>query len=73
MPQNNYTVKVAAERLHLSTRALLHRIKAGTVQAEKVDPDSQTSAYLIPAQEVERLEAESAAESTLTTRSRAQF
>jgi len=73
MPQNNYTVKVAAERLHLSTRALLHRIKAGTVQAEKVDPDSQTSAYLIPAEEVERLEAEAAAESTSTTNSRAQF
>ena len=73
MPQNNYTVKVAAERLHLSTRALLHRIKAGTVQANKVDPDSLTSAYLIPAEEVDRLIAEGVKVNPATLSSRAQF
>ncbi len=45
------TVAQAAAELNLSRRAVLHRIKAGTLAAEKIG-DGRTSAYLIPREAV---------------------
>jgi len=54
------TVAQAAEELHLSRRAVAHRIKAGTLAAEKIG-DGRTSAYVIARSEIERAKAEAAA------------
>ena len=51
------TVKQAFEKTGIPVRTLLNRIKAGTVQADKIG-DGRTSAYLIPTEEVDRLVAE---------------
>lgn len=53
MPQF-YTVQDAAPLLHLSPRAVQHRIARNQIQAEKAGT-GRTSAYLIPAAEIERL------------------
>lgn len=54
------TVAQAAEELHLSRRAVAHRIKVGTLAAEKIG-DGRTSAYVIARTEVERAKTERAA------------
>lgn len=54
------TVAQAAEELNLSRRAVAHRIKVGTLAAEKIG-DGRTSAYVIARAEIERAKAEAAA------------
>lgn len=49
------TVREASERLGIPTRTLLNMILGGSVRARKIS-QAQTSPYLIPADEVERLE-----------------
>lgn len=60
MDDNYLTAKQVAAKTGIPVRTLQNRIQAGTVRAKKVDPDSRTSAYLIPTEEVERLIAEAA-------------
>lgn len=52
-----YDVARAAEVLHLSKRAVQHRIKAGTIKATKIGT-GRTSAYVITAEEIERVRRE---------------
>lgn len=52
------SVAQAAEELHITERAVRHRIKAGKVSAVKLGPG--TSQYVITRAEVERLKAEAA-------------
>ena len=54
------TVAQAAIELHLSRRAVLHRIKAGTLAAEKLG-NGPTNAYVVSRAEIERVKAEDAA------------
>lgn len=49
------TVDQAAAELNLSVRAVQHRIKVGTLAAQKLDPSKRTSAYVIDRAEVERV------------------
>ena len=49
-------VAQAAEDLNLSRRAVLHRIRTGTLQATKVG-SGRTSAYVITVEEIERAKA----------------
>lgn len=51
------SVAEVADALGLSKRAVQHRIKAGQIAATKLGT-GQTSAYLIEAAEVERIQAE---------------
>lgn len=46
------SVAQAGEALHISARAVRHRIKAGTLTATKMGPG--TAAYVIARSEVER-------------------
>ena len=48
------TVAQAAKALHLSPRAILHRISAGKITASKLG-EGRTSAYVIPVSEIERV------------------
>ena len=54
------SVKAAAEALGLSRRAVLHRIAAGTISAQKIGT-GRTSSYVVDAAEVQRVLAERAA------------
>lgn len=54
---NFYSVAQAAKALQLTRRAVLHRIAAGTITAEKVG-EGRTSAYVIDSAEIERVKAE---------------
>lgn len=54
------TVAQAARELSLTPRAVLHRIAAGRITAEKLG-DGKTSAYFMTAAEIERVKAEDAA------------
>jgi|SoimicmetaTmtHMC_FD_contig_51_1299635_length_437_multi_1_in_0_out_0_3 excisionase family DNA binding protein len=58
MPTDNpfLSVAQAAEELRLTTRAVRHRIKAGTLEATKLGPG--TASYVITREEVERIKAE---------------
>lgn len=56
------TVAQAARELNLSVRAVQHRIKTGTLTAQKLG-DGRTSAYVITRAEVERVRAENTAAS----------
>lgn len=47
------TVAQAALALHLTRRAVLHRIQAGTLEAIKIG-EGRTSAYVITVEEIER-------------------
>jgi excisionase family DNA binding protein len=47
------TVAQAASELHISRRAVVHRIAAGTLPAEKIG-DGLTSAYVINREAVEQ-------------------
>ena len=49
------TVRQAAEALHLSRRAILHRIAAGEIVATKLG--GNTSAYVIARDEIDRVKA----------------
>ena len=62
MPTQNppLTVAQAAAELHITRRAVIHRIHAGTLAATKIG-EGQTSAYLIARAEIERAKAEVAA------------
>ena len=51
------SVAQAAKVLHISPRAVLHRINVGTLAATKVG-DGLTSAYVIGRAEIERITAE---------------
>lgn len=53
------SVAQVAEELHLSVRAVRHRIQVGTLAATKLGPG--TSSYVITRAEVDRVKAESAA------------
>ena len=57
---NLYTVARAAEVLHLSKRAVQHRISAGTIKATKIG-EGRTSAYVISRDEIDRVKREMAA------------
>ena len=48
------SVRQAAAELHISPRAVLHRIAAGSLAAVKVG-EGRTSAYAITAEEIERV------------------
>ena len=50
----------AAKVLHITPRAVLHRISAGTLAATKLG-EGKTSAFLITRAEIERAKAEDAA------------
>jgi hypothetical protein len=52
------TVAQAAEDLSLTRRAVIHRIKAGSIEASKIG-EGRTSAYVITAEEIARILAES--------------
>ena len=52
------TVAQAAEDLSLTRRAVIHRIKAGSIAATKIG-EGRTSAYVITAEEIERVRGES--------------
>ena len=54
------TVAQAARELHITRRAVIHRIHAGTLAAEKIG-DGATSAYVITREEIERAKTEVAA------------
>jgi predicted thioesterase len=56
-----FTVQQVSAKTGIPARTLQHRIKAGTVQADKIG-DGRTNAYLIPSEEVDRLVAEAEAE-----------
>ena len=49
------TVRQAAHALGLSPRSVLHRITTGTIGATKIG-DGRTSAYVIAASEIERIQ-----------------
>lgn len=53
------SVAQAAKELNLTDRAIRHRIKAGTLLAEKLGPG--TASYVITREEIERIKAERAA------------
>ena len=55
-PSDYLTVTQAARELNLTRRAVVHRIAAGTLAADKVG-DARTSAYIIERAEVERIKA----------------
>lgn len=57
---NLLSVAEAAESLNLTRRAVLHRIAAGTLKAQKVGA-GRTSAYVIESVEVDRHKAEAQA------------
>lgn len=57
-PSKPVTVKVAAAELGLSIRTVQFLIKQGRLKAEKLDPDSPTSAYLIERADLDGLKAE---------------
>lgn len=59
------SVQQVAEELGISARAVLHRIAAGTLAAEKVGA-GRTSSYVIHADELARVKA--SAESAQVTR-----
>lgn len=50
------SVAQAAAALHISERAIRHRIKAGTLAATKLGPG--TAAYVITREEIERAKGE---------------
>lgn len=50
------SVKQAGEELNISARAVLHRIHAGTLAAQKLGPG--TAGYVITRAEIERVRAE---------------
>lgn len=50
-------VTQAAARLHISPRAVLHRIAKGHIAAQKIG-DGRTSAYVIAEDEIQRVKAE---------------
>jgi hypothetical protein len=52
------SVTQTAEELDLTTRAVRHRIKAGTLLATKLGPG--TASYVITRQEIERVKADRA-------------
>lgn len=54
-------VAQAADELHLSVRAVQHRIKNGQIKAVKLGA-GRTSAYVIARAEVDRVKAEAARE-----------
>ena len=54
------SVKQAAEALHITPRAVLHRIAVGTLVAQKIG-DGRTSAYVIDSAEIDRVKAEASA------------
>lgn len=54
------SVAQAAKVLHITPRAVLHRISAGTLAATKLG-EGKTSAFLITRAEIERAKAEAAA------------
>lgn len=58
--QNLYSVAQAARELHLSVRAVQHRISKGQIKAEKIG-EGRTSAYVITRAEIERVKAQVAA------------
>lgn len=62
MPTQNppLTVAQTAAELHITRRAVIHRIHAGTLAATKIG-EGRTSAYLIARSEVERAKTEAAA------------
>ena len=53
------SVAQAARELHITERAVRHRIKAGTLVATKLGPG--TASYVITRTEIERVKAEAAA------------
>lgn len=57
---NLLTVAQAAQELHITRRAVIHRIHAGTLMASKIG-DGATSAYLIARDEIERVKSEAVA------------
>lgn len=59
-PTELLSVAQTAEMLSLSRRAVLHRIAAGTIAAQKVGT-GRTSSYVVARAEVERVLAERAA------------
>lgn len=59
-PSDLLTVAQAAEELNLSRRAVAHRIKVGTLAAEKIG-EGRTCAYVITRAEVERAKSRAAA------------
>lgn len=59
-PPDLLTALQAAEELKITRRAVIHRIKAGTLAATKVG-DGLTNSYVITRAEVERAKAEDAA------------
>ena len=59
-PSDLLTVAQAAEELNLSRRAVAHRIKVGTLAAEKIG-EGRTCAYVITRAEIERVKAGAAA------------
>jgi len=50
------TVRQAAHALGLSPRSVLHRITTGTLAAATKIGDGRTSAYVIAASEIERIQ-----------------
>lgn len=56
---NLLNVRQAAKALNLTSRAVRHRIAAGTLKASKIG-DGRTSAYVITREEIERVKAEEA-------------
>lgn len=54
------SVAQAAAELHITERAVRHRIKAGTLPAQKLG-NGRTSAYVITRAEIERIKNASAA------------
>lgn len=58
-PPEFLSVAQAAAELHITSRAVRHRIKAGTLLATKLGPG--TSAYVITREEIERVKTEVAA------------
>lgn len=59
-PPDYLNVAQAAAELHITERAVRHRIKAGTLPANKLG-NGRTSAYVITRAEVERAKSEAAA------------
>lgn len=58
-PPEVLSVAQAAAELHITPRAVLHRIKAGTLPATKLGPG--TAAYVIARDDLERVKAGNAA------------
>lgn len=57
------TINQAADELHLSPRAVRHRITTGTLEAQKIGT-GRTSAYVITRDEVDRVKALDSAPAT---------